>query len=202
MALSSLSSVQVPERRRFLRNELPSRVTVNLLQPTRLVPADGVNVSEGGLCLRLQETLEVRSLVDLQLTPDGARHGVEQKPVRCKGRVSWVVQRLDLRPSPPFVFDVGIEFVDPPSMLRKLMVQRGADQAPPPIRQAVRESRLVPSVIRGRQFIPKLERVEDRPPQWHLVVAIDGVPCLSEHYLSKSDAVAGWDRFKRQQARR
>ena len=117
----AVTSTPIQERRRSIRGEFPPRFGIELLNPQRSVPPDGVNVSEGGLCLRLQEVLEVRSLVRLQITPTTkAPHAVT-----CTGRVAWVIQRLDLRTAPPFLYDVGIEFVDPPAMLRHLVAQRG-----------------------------------------------------------------------------
>jgi hypothetical protein len=121
--------------------------------------------------------------------------------VRCTGRVAWVIQRLDLRERPPFLYDVGVEFVDPPPMLRQLMAQQGIALAA--LRgRSVRERPLASSVIRGRQFVPRLERASNHPLRWHLVVTVDGVPCFSHHYPSKRTAMAAWATFKRQQAKR
>ena len=65
----AVTTSPVQERRSFVRSEFPPRFGINLLEPQRPVLADGLNVSEGGLCLRVEETLEVRSLVRLQITP-------------------------------------------------------------------------------------------------------------------------------------
>lgn len=108
-------TVAVAERRRFTRRAVPAQFGVSFLKPAVSVPADGVNLSGGGLCLRLRETLDVRAVVRLQLTTQPrASRGIE-----CTGRVAWVSQRLDLRPTPPFLFDVGIEFVRPSPRLRR-----------------------------------------------------------------------------------
>jgi hypothetical protein len=197
----SLTSAPIQERRKFVRGELPPRFEVNLLQPRLSVAANGVNFSEGGLCLRLQDTLEVRSLVRLQFTPEGAGSVRSQRPVTCTGRVTWVIQRLDLRDIPPFLFDVGIEFVDPPPMLRQLMVQRGVNLVAQKARPG-REKFLTPSVVHGRHYAPCLTRVSNHPRRWHLVVSVDGVPCFSDHYSSERAAMTAWARFRRQQAKR
>ena len=181
------------ERRRFLRNESPVRLAINLLEPR--LAADSVNISEGGLCLRLAEHLEVRSLVQLEIAQERT-----PRPVQCAGRVSWVMQRLDLRTTPPFLFDVGIEFVNPPRLLRQWLAQTGSALTArhvPSMSAKLRE----PAFIRGRAFVPAIERSPGRPSRWHLVVTIDGVACFSEHYASKPAAEAGWTRFKRQQTR-
>ena len=175
---------------------------------------NSVNLSEGGLCARLdelQDPLEVRSLVRLQLTPargGAAEHRANERnsPVRlarsveCTGRVAWVIQRLDLRSTPPFPFDVGIEFVDPPHVLRQFLNQRS--DVTPLKGQTVREKRLESAVIRGRHFIPRLEREPNHSPHWHLIVSVDGTPCFSGHYPSDRAAVAAWATFKRRQAKR
>ncbi|MBI3320941.1 MAG: PilZ domain-containing protein [Candidatus Omnitrophica bacterium] len=212
MAMPAASSIQ--ERRQFARSEWTARVAINLLRTRRSIVADPVvNISEGGLCLRLQEELQVRSLVQMQLTATAAGGSSERtgqgtapeslrtgRPVRCTGRVTWVVQRLDLREAPPFLFDVGIEFVDPPPLLRRLLVQRGAA-----LTSKSREPHtktLEASIIRGRRFVPRLERSSRPPLRWHLVVSVDGVPCFSSHFASEQEALAAWARFKRQQAKR
>jgi len=191
----------MPERRKFSRNPLPAGVGVNLLQPRVAVAPDGINVSERGLCLRVGAMLEVRSLVRLQLTP--ASSAVNRlRPVECTGRVAWVIQRLDLRSIPPFLFDIGIEFTDPPLLLRQLMAQRGS-----PLdrlsarRKPMRAKGVESATIHGRQFVPSLEHDPQHAARWHLVVCVDEMPCFSNRYPSERTAVAAWTRFKRQQAR-
>src|SRR3989338_6777358 len=105
MALKTLTQ----ERRRFPRSAVAARLSVNLVHP-RTASVSHVNYSEGGLCLRLDEALEVRSLIRFQVAP--AKSGERPKSPRlieCTGRVAWVIQRMDLRSMPPFLFDIGIE---------------------------------------------------------------------------------------------
>src|SRR3989338_10396734 len=139
------------ERRKFSRVEIPPRLGVNILRPNASVVADNINVSEGGFCVRLQELLEVRSLVRLQVTSERSGSINELRPVECTGRVAWVIQRLDLRNSPPFLFDIGIEFVDPPSILRRFLAQRISTVPPVKKTPLLQEKALAPSIIRGRQ---------------------------------------------------
>ena len=195
MPLTTTTPVQ--ERRQFVRGEFPPRFGIHLLDPERPVPPDGVNVSQGGLCLRLQEGLEVRSLVRFQITPSAKA----PRALTCTGRVAWVVQRLDLATTSPFLYDVGIEFVDPSAMLRQLLARRGLRlSAPPPPQTHAKQ--LEAAVIRGRHFMPRLDRAAGRPSRWHLVVSVDGAPCFSDHYSSERAALAGWAQFKRRRARR
>lgn len=196
-----LAITPVQERRKFNRTESAGQFAINLLQPHGAVEAEHVNVSEGGLCLRVQEPVEVRSLVRLQVTPESATPLRARRPMTCTGRVAWVNQRLDLRTIPPFLYDVGIEFVDPPPLLRQLMAARGVE-LPPLKRRALQEKSPASATIRGRRYAPRVERTSTRPPRWHLVISVDGVPCVSEHYPSERAATTAWSRFKRRQARR
>ena len=186
--MPTLTAPPTQERRKFLRNEPPPRLTISLLDPQ--LHADHVNISEGGLCLRLAEHLEVRSLVQLEIVPERA-----PRSVQCTGRVSWVMQRLDLRATPPFLFDVGIEFVNPPRALRQWLSLPGLSRAPASAKL------FAPAAIRGRTFTPRVERGASRSGPWHLVVTVGDVPCFSQHYLSKPAAQRGWATFKRQQGR-
>lgn len=199
MRVMTVSATPTQERRQFPRSELPRRVEINLLQPSATVSPHSVNFSEGGLCLRLQELLEVRSLVRLQLTPERAG-SVKSRSLECTGRVAWIIQRLDLRDAPPFLYDVGIQFVDPPPLLRQLMARQGDHIASKMPSGGVRA--LESCLSRGRRFLPRLERQAQRPPRWHLVVSVDGVPCFSGHYPSERAALAAWERFKRQRTKR
>jgi hypothetical protein len=181
------------ERRRSARLEPPAGFEVSLLRPDQSLFANSVNVSRGGLCLRLQEALEVRSLVRLQFTQ-------AVRTVTCLGRVSWVIQRLDLREGPPFLFDIGIEFVDPPPFLRQLMARQGVRSPAAPPRTS--RGRVVETyAIRARQYVSRLERTTDRPLRWHLVISVEGTPCFSHRYHSERAALVAWGRFKRQQGK-
>lgn len=197
----TLPSTSIEERRKFPRSDSPVRFDVSLLQPEGSIPANPVNVGEGGLCFRLEETLEVRALVRLQLTPERLSAARGPRPLECSGRVAWVVQRLDLRSTPPFLYDIGVEFVDPPPILRQWVAQRSGGLMFEK-RRILRERRLPPATIRGRLFVPRLEHESNHPSRWHLVVSVDGAPCFSGHYAGERAAVSAWDQFKRRQTRR
>ncbi len=155
-----------------------------------------MNVSEGGLCIRLDQMMAVRSLVQLQLTPHR-----KSRPMHCRGRVTWVMQRLDLRDMPPLLFDTGIEFVDPSPSLRQFLIRQGIELMSTKKASTPRKQ-LEPSVIRGRTFVPRLEYTATRPSRWHLVVSVDDMACFSEHFPSERTAVTAWRTFKRRQAKR
>lgn len=190
----------VQEHRKFSRTNGSPRCGINLLRPQGLVPVNSVNFSDGGLCVRVDEALEVRSLVRLQLSRAIGEAARGSRAVECTGRVAWVVQRLDLRPIPPFLFDVGIEFIDPPPALRAVITQGGHRVGA--VKAQPTQGRLLESaVVLGRSFVPRLTRDEHPPRRWHLVVLVDGVPCFSGHYPSAREALLAWAQFRRQQAR-
>ena len=189
------TATTVQERRRFARRGA-LRCAVDLLQSSRPVAAESVNVSEGGLCIRLDQMLEVRSLVQLQLRPDRT-----SRPMQCRGRVTWVMQRLDLRDMPPFLFDTGIEFVNPSPSLRQFLIRLGVELRSAK-RPFIHQKKLEPSRVHGRTFVARLDHTSTRPSRWHLVVSVDGTACFSEHFPSERTAVAAWTTFKRRQAKR
>lgn len=204
------SSAAVQERRRFPRGFLPPRVAINLIQSDRSLNADYLNVSEGGVCLRVQEELAVGSLVQFQFSPHRPREAVRrgehraawfsgQRPLQCRGRVAWVTQRMDLRGIPPFVFDVGVEFVQRSARFPGLL-SRGPSEAAVPHQPSAHRKAFAPTLVRNRCFIPRLERTTDAAWRWHLIVSVDGTPCFSERYPSEREALAGWVRFRRHQA--
>jgi len=186
------------ERRHSRRRTVAKRFGIQLVHQRRFIAAHGINISEGGLCLRVEEELQVRSLVRLQFTPEKVSAA---SPLTCVGRVAWVIQRLDLRPMPPFLFDVGIEFVDPPATVRQLLGRHGVDAAA--AKEALPKARVLEvATVRGREFVPRLTRVTTASPPWHLIVTVDGVPCFSGHYPSERATLKAWAQFKRDQMRR
>lgn len=192
----------VQERRNFPRSEFPTRMAIDIVQPPLTVPNGGVNISEGGLCLRLEKALEVRSLVRFRLLPErtGSILTRDTRSVECTGRVAWVVQRLDLSNGPPFLFDVGIEFIDASEIIRRLTGQSSSG-----LSKSVRVSRtpsLEPWSSHDRQFIPQITREAQQTSPWHLVITVDGVPCLSERHKTRREAVSVLQRFKRSQSKR
>ena len=188
------------ERLHFTRAPWPAALGINLLQPPGAGPVNHVNMSEGGLCLRLPTRLEVRSLVRLQLTPADSL-ARRWRPMECTGRVAWVTQRLDLRAMPPYLFDVGIEFVNLPRSIHRRLTQQHIQVGAVKPRGSNHGKPLEPAVVKGRQFVPRLDPDGLRQARWHLIVTVGDVPCFSRHYPTEHEALAAWERFKRAQAR-
>lgn len=183
------------ERRKLPRVNVLERVEVDLPRPPRLVEACSVNLSEGGMCVRLQEALEIRSPIKLRLF-----HEARKRPLECAAQVAWVVQRLDLRDEPPFVYDIGVKFVDPPTRLRQLVARAGI-VLKAGVKAVLSHPALQPALIRSRSYVPSLQRETAPGTRWHLVVAADEVPCFSQRYESEREAIQGWEQFKSQTAR-
>ena len=198
--MASVSTI-LQERRQFPRSPRASRLRVDLIHPTRMPNVENVNLGAGGLCLRLQEALDVRSLVRLHMTPSVSRAHRLKRSLECTGRVAWVSQRLDLRSAPPFLFDVGIELIQPSPLLRRLMTPAGA---PAVDNRALARAPHAPdpAAFHGRHYVPCLERDGQGPQPWHLVVHVDGAACFSGRYASRAQALGGWTKFKREQSKR
>ena len=188
------------ERRHYNRSAWPADVTISVLEPQGLDLVDHVNVSEAGLCLRLPANLEVKSLVRFQLTPSGSRVG-KLRPMECTGRVSWVTQRMDLKNIPPYLFDIGIEFVNPPPVLARLLSLHEEVRGERHLASVGTLKKLTGAAIRGRCFVPAITRDGNKAAPWHLVVSVDDSPCFSHHFATERAALDAWAQFQRQQAK-
>ncbi len=181
----------VQEHRKRARGPFGSRVQVAVPPAARAMEANSVNLSEGGMCLRLKEVLEVNARVQLRLFAQA-----KKRPLMCAGRVAWVMQRLDLRARAPFVYDVGVEFVKPPLTLRQVT----STLTRPVLRPTVVNGRmpLEPTLVGERRYLPTLQREPAAGGSWHLVVRVDGVPCFAKRFRSQQDASRAWGAFQRQ----
>ena len=180
------------ERRIASRIAFRGRVELQMSQRAHCLEADSVNVSEGGVCVRVNELLEIRSPVLLRLFAQRIK-----RPVECEGRIAWVTQRLDLRTAPPFLYDVGVEFLRTSSRLRHFVSRIGVTVHPAAARAAAKHPSLSPATINGRTYQPQLTQDAALQHRWHVVVLVDGAPCFSRHYAAMPKAMEGWKTFKR-----
>ena len=188
---TTLASAPTHERRSAPRVPFHGSVTLEALNSSLRVETQAVNFSERGLCLRVQEAFDINSRLRVQLRDQGRK-----RPVACQGRVSWVVQRLDLREAAPFAYDIGIEFIDPPNLLKRLAARLGLALILPVARNGT--SRMFrPAVIRNRLHVPQLTHERGIANRWHLIITVDSAPCFSRHFASAQDALEAWRRFKR-----
>lgn len=189
------------ERRKLSRVGFERRVELVVPKLQGRVQASSLNLSEGGLCLRIQETLDIRSSVTLRLFVQSRK-----KPLECMARVAWIVQRRDLREAPPFLYDVGVEFIDPPARLRAMVSKVGLTlktaPAPRHLTERINGYRVPmtssqPITVHGRCYVPQVNQGPPPDNRWHLVVTVDGAPCFSQRYASGREAQRSWEQFKR-----
>lgn len=92
------------DQRRFPRAQY--ECTVSLRQPdASSVTAKTENVGLGGVCVLLQQGLDIFSPVELELNLDDGK-----PPVKVNGTVVWVVRKRKFGKAPRF--DTGIEFAE------------------------------------------------------------------------------------------
>ena len=101
-----MTTIPLPqEYRQSPRVNFDGQALIRTEHHSGFVPCEPRNVSVGGMCLRLEEEVELRSEVDVQLVIPNT-----PQPLQCHGRVNWITARLDVRMQPPIPYDVGIEF--------------------------------------------------------------------------------------------
>ncbi len=187
------------ERRIDSRLNFPADWNIHVIKPTAIQSIDGVNVSNRGACLRVGHSLEINSLMDLQFKHMVSAQAENVNEIeKCSARVAWVVQRLDLRATPPFLFDVGIEWLSPP----KLLIQSifGKTAVVKSELSAKARKALTSWQRNGREFVPKLTFEENRDPSWHLVIMADGAPCSSQRLATEKAALEALKKFQEDQA--
>lgn len=189
------------ERRKLRRVDFQGRVEIDPVAPRAdarptSVSTRSVNLSEGGVCVRVADELTVHSRVVLRVFAQPRK-----RPVECDGRVAWVVQRLDLRATPPFLYDVGVEFLKPPGSLRRFASRLGLPLKPVD-NVTPKPLRLAPATINNRSYLASLEQERQGSKRWHVIVTVDGTPCFGQRCESLQEAKAAWQRFQRQLGRK
>ena len=198
----TINTLEQADRRRIPRSNFQRRVELQAPQLSGRVQANSMNLSEAGLCVRLQAALDIHAAVTLRLFAEP-----HVRPLQCDGKVTWVVQRLDLRDAPPFLYDVGVEFVNPPSRLRQLASRLGVTLKSSPrlligVKGSLRRMAggLLPSVLlHGRTYDALVQHEHRAESRWHLIIKADGVPCFSHRYETEDEALEAWKQFKRQE---
>lgn len=92
------------ERRKFPRASFPCKIIVG--SPLRLMTSYTQNIGEGGVRVILEEKLEVYKPVSLELFFS------RENPVKCKGRIVWVVEKVNPVENTAITFDTGVEFTN------------------------------------------------------------------------------------------
>lgn len=187
----------INDNRRDERQKFPSDWHIKVLGSASLKSIDGVNISCRGACLRTGTPMEINTQLQLRMEHRQSTLKVGKAAAEsCLARVAWVQQRLDLRDTPPFVFDIGIEWVNEPArLIRSLFGDSPADATgmPAGARRLVK-----PWSANGREYSATL--IEDLSAQvpWHLVIRVDGAPCLSRRFDSERAATNALRAFKKE----
>ncbi len=92
------------ERRKFLRIELPCKIIVT--SPIRFLTSHTENIGEGGIRVLLEEKLSVFSIVGIEI------YLGKERPLKCKGRIVWVKEKVNPLEKVPIMFDTGIQFIE------------------------------------------------------------------------------------------
>ncbi|MCM8773947.1 MAG: PilZ domain-containing protein [Candidatus Omnitrophica bacterium] len=93
------------ERRRFPRVRFPCKITIYLPEEFTII-THTENVGCGGVRVLVEKRLKVSSIVGLELFVG------ETKPVRCKGKVVWEIEKKNPLNNQVTLFDIGLEFID------------------------------------------------------------------------------------------
>ena len=90
------------ERRKAPRAVIPCKIIV--LSPDHQLVSHTENISSYGIRVILEEELVVFDLVGLELFLK------KETPIRCEGRVRWVIKKINPLEGQPTMFDTGIAF--------------------------------------------------------------------------------------------
>ena len=90
------------ERRRFVRARYPCKISISPPQEHTIF-THTEDIGAGGVRVIIEERLEVSSLIGLEIH-------LQEKPITCKGRVVWVVEKKSHYQDGFVFFDTGIEF--------------------------------------------------------------------------------------------
>ena len=185
-----MSMLMEAERRQSLRLPYDGPVEIETSARGGWVSGHGRDLSEGGLSVRLNERFDLHTVVRMRLSPPRAR-----APVECLGRVAWTTARMDLVAEPPYPYDMGIEFVKVPALIRRQLTSacqhlRQRQQPPTAV------PKLRPVLIGGQRYTPSLTYEGIPRPAWHLIVRAEDVACFAQRFGTAAAAVAGWKTFR------
>jgi len=92
------------ERRKFPRAVFPCKIILS--SPVRLFSSHTENISEGGIRVILEDKLELFTTVGLEIFLE------KDRPIKCKGRVVWIIEKVNPLKRECLMFDIGIKFTE------------------------------------------------------------------------------------------
>lgn len=90
------------EKRKFPRAIFPCKIVVD--SPRRQITSQTENIGKGGIRINLDQELAPSSIVGLRLFLRG------EKPIRCEGKVKWVMRKENPMVGKCPLFYTGVEF--------------------------------------------------------------------------------------------
>ena len=93
--------------RKFPRVSYKCRILVCRDDKESLIDTCIENIGQGGICVSLTEEIKIFDKVNLEVFI-----GEGQQPVRCRGKVVWVVKGGSDKDPSAVLYDTGIEFID------------------------------------------------------------------------------------------
>ena len=101
------------EKRNFIRANFPCKILI-------YTPAEHVlishteNIGAGGVRVIIEESLDISSLVGLEVFLSGTQ-------IICKGRIVWVVKKVGSNEDEADIWDTGVEFYEIAERDRKVV---------------------------------------------------------------------------------
>jgi len=93
------------ERRRFVRVKCPCEITVSAPKK-RVISANAVNISAGGLRAFLGEKLSPSTIIELTI------YDITKEVITCTAKIVWVFTRKPPCIENTLIYDTGMEFCD------------------------------------------------------------------------------------------
>lgn len=91
-------------RRKFPRAAFPCKIIME--SPIRLLVSHTENLSEGGIRVILEEKLNAFANVGMEMFLE------KDRPIKCKGRVMWVMEKINPLDHKATLYDTGIQFTN------------------------------------------------------------------------------------------
>jgi len=101
------------EKRNFIRANFPCKILIHTPSEHILI-SHTENIGAGGVRVMIEESLDISSLVGLEVFLSGAQ-------IICKGRIVWVVEKSDSKKVENNIWDTGIEFYEISDRDRKII---------------------------------------------------------------------------------
>jgi len=101
------------EKRNFIRANFPCKIIIYTPSEHTLI-SHTENIGAGGVRVIIEESLDISSLVGLEVFLSGAQ-------IICKGRIVWVVEKSGSEKTEANIWDTGIEFYEIAERDRKIV---------------------------------------------------------------------------------